>query len=209
MKENRKKSLRSQTSLIAASCPSSMQCFSTTLFVCSQDSSRQAFRQICLQNRLVYYDDVTSCLHTFVIDVFIVFSPFSSNTLSCSISFRQLFSIVSPIYILSILHSMAFSSSVLFVGDVGPDKQSDRFVTGYGYQSMPLYFSYRGVRTSCVPRPKPKVLTQRADGLYGWREPATSVSSRRERRRQEQASFLVSGLCQFDRLFPSYLANRS
>ena len=34
---------------------------------------------------------------------------------------------------------------------------------------------YRGNRTSRAPRPKPKVFTQRAEGLNGWREPATSV----------------------------------
>ena len=70
---------------------------------------------------------------------------------------------------------MAFSSPVLFVGDVGSDKQPDRFVIGFGYKSRLLYFCYRSVNTVCVPRPKLKVLTQRAEELNGWREPATSV----------------------------------
>ena len=85
-------------SLIASSRPSSMPCFSTTLFVCSRDSSRQAFRQICLQNRSAYYDDVSSGLHTFVIDVFIVFLHFR-QTLSSVPSVFVSFSVYCPPFI--------------------------------------------------------------------------------------------------------------
>ena len=148
------------------------------------DSSRQAFWQICLLNWLVFYDDVTSGLYTL-----------SSMMFSSILFFRLQLSWATSIFVSSSVHRMcpcmskwlspfcslaillcgAFSTSVLFVGDVGFGERPDRFVIGPGYQSKLLYFCYRGIDAVCVPRPKLKVFTQRAEGLNGWREPATSV----------------------------------
>ena len=160
--------------LIAPSRPSSMPCFSTTPSVCSQDSSRQALRQICLQNRSAYYDDVSSGLHTFVIDVFIVFLHFR-QTLSSVPSVFVSFSVYCPpfiscsYFIVWLFRLQSFSWGTLALISNQTDLSLDMVIRAG------CCTCYRGIYTVCAPRPKLKVLTQRAEELNSWREPATSV----------------------------------